>query len=343
MAVYAEITSNIEYILAGGDLNGCVNGGEDFKTLSGDNTLTETLLIRGWAGDNISSACKIKSVMLDNLETRIRTSIGTVSTDKFKLVYGLKPYYGSASGIDFNKTSEGNGAKDVSYTVDNSSDWKNFSGFEVNITDDVKANNSYLGLTLEMTKLGTLKTRAYFKNIRLRVVRTRACYVSFVVDGVNAKTIMYDYGTVPSFGSTPTRTGYVFKGWKSSADSATYSGTLPTAYETDVTYTAVWNPTYTLTVTATAGGTATGGGTYETGSSVTIKATPNTGYKFVKWSDGNTNATRTVAVTADITYTAYFEIDKINKIYVGTSQSKSIYIGTSEAKSIYVGTTKVYG
>lgn len=100
---------------------------------------------------------------------------------------------------------------------------------------------------------------------------------------------------------------------------------------------------HTITVNATAGGTVTGGGTYETGSSVTIKATPNAGYKFVKWSDGNTNATRTVTATADITYTAYFELDKINKIYIGTSQSKSIYIGTSEAKSIYVGTTKVYG
>lgn len=100
---------------------------------------------------------------------------------------------------------------------------------------------------------------------------------------------------------------------------------------------------HTITVNATAGGTATGGGTYETGSSVTIKATPNTGYKFVKWSDGNTNATRTVTATADITYTAYFELDKINKIYIGTSQPKSIHIGTSEVKSVYVGTTKVYG
>lgn len=68
-------------------------------------------------------------------------------------------------------------------------------------------------------------------------------------------------------------------------------------------------PTYTITVNATAGGTVTGGGTYESGKTVTLTATPNTGYRFVKWSDGNTNATRTVTVTADATYTATFERD----------------------------------
>ncbi len=63
---------------------------------------------------------------------------------------------------------------------------------------------------------------------------------------------------------------------------------------------------HTITVNATAGGTVTGGGSYESGKTVTLTATPNTGYRFVKWSDGNTSATRTVTVTADTTYTAEF-------------------------------------
>lgn len=66
-------------------------------------------------------------------------------------------------------------------------------------------------------------------------------------------------------------------------------------------------PDYTLTVTAGVGGSVTGGGVYESGTSVTLTATPNTGYKFKQWSDGNTNATRTVTVTANATYTAQFE------------------------------------
>ena len=110
--------------------------------------------------------------------------------------------------------------------------------------------------------------------------------------------------------------------------------------------TIIWNyhiPTYTLTVNAGTGGTVTGGGTYESGTSVTIKATPNSGYKFVKWSDGNTNATRTVTVTGNATYTAVFTLAKTNKIYVGTAQPKAIYVGNQEVKGVYVGTTKVYG
>lgn len=110
----------------------------------------------------------------------------------------------------------------------------------------------------------------------------------------------------------------------------------------------VWTyyiPTYTLTVTAGEGGTVTGGGTYESGTTATITATPNDGYRFVKWSDGNTNATRTIVATADVAYTAHFELDKINKLYVSTNQPKSLYVGngTIEVKKVYAGTQKVYG
>lgn len=37
-----------------------------------------------------------------------------------------------------------------------------------------------------------------------------------------------------------------------------------------------------------------------------IKATPKDGYKFVKWSDGNTDNPRTVTVDRDVTFTAQF-------------------------------------
>lgn len=64
--------------------------------------------------------------------------------------------------------------------------------------------------------------------------------------------------------------------------------------------------TYTITASGT-NGTVTGGGTYNYNSTTTLTATPNEGYKFVKWSDGNTSNPRTVTVTANATYTAVFE------------------------------------
>lgn len=57
------------------------------------------------------------------------------------------------------------------------------------------------------------------------------------------------------------------------------------------------------------GGTTTGSGSYAEGSQVTISATPSSGYSFVRWNDGNTNATRTITVGASAKiYTAIFEI-----------------------------------
>lgn len=82
----------------------------------------------------------------------------------------------------------------------------------------------------------------------------------------------------------------------------------------DATYTAFFEATitqYTITATSTnpAMGTVTGGGTYNGGATATLTATPNTGYHFVQWQDGNTQNPRTITVTGDATYTATFAAD----------------------------------
>ena len=61
-----------------------------------------------------------------------------------------------------------------------------------------------------------------------------------------------------------------------------------------------------LLVSPAAGGIVTGAGRYVTGSSIPVSATPNSGYRFVRWSDGNANASRNVVVSNDITLTAEF-------------------------------------
>lgn len=120
------------------------------------------------------------------------------------------------------------------------------------------------------------------------------------------------------------------------------------------TGTVTWNynePRAIVSVSKSGEGTVTGAGTYHYGNSYTIKATPATGWKFVKWSDGNTSASRTFTVNSSLitayetskSYQAIFEKEKINKIYFGTTQPSKIYFGTREVKEVYYGTTKVYG
>lgn len=119
------------------------------------------------------------------------------------------------------------------------------------------------------------------------------------------KTYGSELGTLP----TCSRTGYTFLGWYTASSGGTKISST-TKITGTVTYYAQWSiNSYTLTVTAGTGGTVSGGGTYNYGATATLKATPSAGYHFVKWSDGNTNASRTVTVTGNATYTATFEQD----------------------------------
>ena len=135
-------------------------------------------------------------------------------------------------------------------------------------------------------------------------------------------------GTLP----TATRTGYTFKGWSTSASGSVNVSTT-TKVTGNVTYYAVWQiNSYTLTVTAGAGGTVSGSGTYNYGATATLKATPSAGYHFVKWSDGNTNASRTVTVTGNATYTATFEqdpylnLDKTNLTFEAAGGTQTVKV-----------------
>ncbi len=139
----------------------------------------------------------------------------------------------------------------------------------------------------------------------------------------------YDYNKSVTITATP-KTGYHFVKWSDGNTNASRSVTVTAA----ATYTATFAiNTYALTVTSadTNMGTVTGGGTYDYNKSVTITATPKTGYHFVKWSDGNTNASRSVTVTADATYTATFAIDT----HVLTVTSANTTMGTVSGGGTY--------
>lgn len=134
----------------------------------------------------------------------------------------------------------------------------------------------------------------------------------------SATAITKEYNT--AIGTLPTCTRsadntytYAFAGWfDTSASSGGTKLTTTTKVTSNKTWYARWTIStrqYKLIVTAGTGGTVSGGGTYNYNASVTLKATANSDYHFVKWSDGNTSATRTVTVTKDATYTAIFEQD----------------------------------
>ena len=111
--------------------------------------------------------------------------------------------------------------------------------------------------------------------------------------------------------------------------------------EIDITYEPI---TYNVTVNTNEGGTVTGGGSYTNGSTATLTATPNAGYRFVKWNDDVTTNPRTVTVTGNVTYTAYFEkippkFTSAEMIYLDKQISVSNKVIANENFIIAIGIT----
>ena len=98
--------------------------------------------------------------------------------------------------------------------------------------------------------------------------------------------------------------GYVFSRWNdgNTENPRTVSITSDTAFIAIFTE-AVSTPTITLTVNDETMGSAT----YTLdGNTAVLTATPNEGYSFLTWSDGNTENPRTVTITSDTAFMAIF-------------------------------------
>lgn len=130
--------------------------------------------------------------------------------------------------------------------------------------------------------------------------------------------------------------GYHFDYW--SNGSTANPDTLTLVGNSTVTAFFVPNQ-YTLTVNTDEHGTVTGSGTYNYHSNRTIMATANHGYHFTNWNDGVTNNPRTIILTQDTSFTAYFDINT----YTITVQSSNTDRGsvTGGVTTEYLNTTTI--
>jgi len=97
-----------------------------------------------------------------------------------------------------------------------------------------------------------------------------------------------------------------------------YTGTIPAAGSNiwgkgkinpmgGLPYTAPSTFTVTVTSNDTTKGVVRGGGTYPAGSTITIRAIPNNGYRLVRWSDNDTHAVRQITVNSNMQFVATFD------------------------------------
>jgi hypothetical protein len=152
-----------------------------------------------------------------------------------------------------------------------------------------------------------LKVTAVFEKLPIYTITYLAGEGGTIVG--SATQILYDGQSGEMVVASP-QEGYVFVGWDDGLEDASRAD----AAEEDKVYTALFkekeNPTYTLRYTAGEGGRIEGVAIQqinrgEGGNAVTAIA--EEGYRFVSWSDGNTEPTRADALEQDASFEAVFE------------------------------------
>jgi len=129
----------------------------------------------------------------------------------------------------------------------------------------------------------------------------------------NADAANYEHGTEVVLTATPAA-GYQFSGWSGDASGSVNPLTVTMNSDKNVTanFTLIPIVTYTLNVTAVNGTVAKNPNpaTYNTGSTVTLTATPATGYRFTGWSGNASGSTNplTVTMNANKNITANFAL-----------------------------------
>ena len=115
------------------------------------------------------------------------------------------------------------------------------------------------------------------------------------------------------------KSGYKFKGWNMEGIEISTSNTLILPINSNTEITAVFQniPNYSVTVVSSGNGTvSSSSSSVQEGGSVTLTATPNSGYVFKNWTlNGNVVSTQnpyTATVTANSVYVANFEKDLYN-------------------------------
>ena len=145
----------------------------------------------------------------------------------------------------------------------------------------------------------------------------------------------YTYGDTVAISAVPSY-GYQFTQWNDGNTSNPRTVTIVG----DAFFWAQFIPnSYTVTVNSHNNdmGSASGGGEYDYDSEILIYATPNYGYHFEQWNDGNTANPRVIEVTGDISLTAQFAANN----YIVTAGSVNVAMGSTSGSGTYAFSSEV--
>lgn len=276
---------------AGGTVSGgnTVNCGESV-TLSVSQAVAQAARYRftGWSGGGCSGTGGTCTVVTRGSEPRVPVT-ANFTRIRYTLTASTSPVAGG--------TITGGGTYD--------------SGTTVTVTTSPTAGYRFTGWSGDCTGTGTCSVAmngnrsvtANFTRIRYTLTTTASPVGGGSVSGGGA----YDSGTTATVTVSPTA-GYSFTGWLGACTGTGACSVLMNGNKSVTANFARIQYVLTASVSPSAGGSITGGGTYNSGTRVTVTATPNAGYNFGSWSgcDSVSGSVCTVTMTSAKTVTATF-------------------------------------
>ena len=188
-------------------------------------------------------------------------------------------------------TDSDNASYQWQQSADSGSTWKNIDSstsdsYTINSTTTDMNNYQYRCVVTSVSGVSVISSAAI-----LTVEKKTTYTISAVVAPTDAGSV-----TVNGSGTSATveagkevtlsataNSGYRFVEWMENDARVSTDAIYTFEATSNRTLTAQFEKVYTVTVSSTEGGTATGGGTYAEGETVTLTATPNSGYHFVDW------------------------------------------------------------
>lgn len=228
-----------------------------------------------------------------------------------------------------------------------------YNGATPTKAETAAATYEHIGWSIDVNSSGTTELTAVIEAVNY-YARFRAINKTYTVvwkndDGTVLETdTAVAYGAIPDYnGSTPTKDdeqfNYTFLGWSANVEDPPLDDTeLPTVTG-NITYTAVYEKTPKIFLVIVTMLTDRGDilGEYltkvtEYGREINIEADEIEGYRFVKWTDGNTDSSRTITVTASVNYEAIYERIPVPIIVNEEQRVTGVYIVPTTQTIVYV-------
>lgn len=200
-------------------------------------------------------------------------------------------------------------------------------------------NDGILTASRQVTVAGNATYTANFvqEEYQINITVSNAAY------GTTSGSGTYHYGDMVTAQATANQ-GFRFVQWSNGVTDNPYTFAATESLTLNAEFVSDEVQFYTVTVASenTEMGGVSGAGSYPAGSTVSVEALPNFGYRFVQWQDGVTTNPRTFAINSDMSFIAYFEEDEfavtltVNDPAMGSVMGGGLYPYMTQAYAIAI-------